>query len=269
MKRITKIIGGIVLAAAAIGVLVWQPWHHATMAESLVEVPAAPGATPLAGRGDVVAIFYSGDGGWRDLDKQLGAILAKHGVPVMGVSLLKYYWRESSAEASAIDLDALIEQSTARLDKRRVWLIGFSFGADVLPSIIEHLKPENRARVAQLVLLSPSKDVSYEIEMQGYMVEGWFKTQTQNLFQRLNPVKHYDARAPLLALDGHPPVMCYYGKDDEEDTICATPGLPSWIKVYQKPGDHHFDYDYEGLARQMIADLPPSGLEASPSPPHP
>jgi type IV secretory pathway VirJ component len=26
--------------------------------------------------------------------------------------------------------------------------------------------------------------------------------------------------------------------------------------VYQKPGDHHFDYNYEGLARQMIADLP-------------
>jgi len=256
MKRITRIIGGIVLAAAAIGVLVWQPWHHASMAESLVEVPAAPGAVPLEGRGDVVAIFYSGDGGWRDLDKQLGGILAKHGVPVIGVSLLKYYWRQSNAEASAADLDALIEQSTARLHKQRVWLIGFSFGADVLPSIIERLKPENRARVAQLALLSPSKDVSYEIEMQGYMVEGWFKTLTQNLFQTLNPVKHYDARPPLLALDGHPPVMCYYGKDDEDDTICATSGLPAWIKVYRKPGDHHFDYDYEGLAKQMIADLP-------------
>ncbi len=264
MKKMTKIIGGAVLAAAAFGVLAWRPWHHASMEESLVVVPAKAGVTPMAGRDDVVAIFYSGDGGWRDLDRQLGGILADHGVPVLGVSLLKYYWRESTAEASATDLDALIEQYTAKLGKRRVWLIGFSFGADVLPSIIERLKPENRARVAQLVMLSPSKDVSFEIEMQGYMVEGWFKTQTQNLFQLINPVKHYDARAPLLALDGHPPVMCYYGKDDEEDTICATAGLPAWIKVYQKPGDHHFDYDYEGLARQMITDLPPSGSAPSP-----
>ena len=264
MKRITKIIGSVALAAAAVGVLAWRPWHHATMEESLVVLPAKPGVKPMAGRDDVVAIFYSGDGGWRDLDRQLGGILADHGVPVLGVSLLKYYWRESTAEASAADLDALIEQYTAKLGKRRVWLIGFSFGADVLPSIIEHLKPENRARVAQLVLLSPSKDVSYEIEMQGYMVEGWFKTQTQNLFQRFNPVKHYDARPPLLALEGHPTVMCYYGKDDEDDTICATQGLPAWIKVYRKPGDHHFDYDYEGLARQMISDLPAAGTEPRP-----
>ncbi|WP_266170032.1 virulence factor family protein [Dyella subtropica] len=256
MKRVTKIFSIAVLIAAAGGLLVWQPWHHATMQESLLVLPAKTGVTPMAGRDDVVAIFYSGDGGWRDLDKQLGAILSDHGIPVLGVSLLQYYWRERSPEASAADLDALISQYTDKLGKKRVWLIGFSFGADVLPSVVDHLSPENRARVAQVVLLSPSKDANFEIEMEGYMVEGWWKTHTQDFFQWLNPVKHYDARPPLLALQGKPPVMCYYGKDDEDETICATSGLPAWIKVYRKPGDHHFDYDYEGLARQMISDLP-------------
>jgi len=28
------------------------------------------------------------------------------------------------------------------------------------------------------------------------------------------------------------------------------------VKVYEKTGDHHFDYNYEGLAQQMIHDLP-------------
>ncbi|WP_430387943.1 AcvB/VirJ family lysyl-phosphatidylglycerol hydrolase [Dyella sp. 20L07] len=255
MKRFGKWIL-LLLVVVAVGLLAWRPWHHASLEESIVTVPAAPGAAVLPGREDVVAIFYSGDGGWRDLDQSLGKIIASHGVPVLGVSLLQYYWRERSAADSAADLDALIARTVAQGDKKRVWLIGFSFGADVLPSIVGQLSPEGRSRIAQIVMLSPSKDVNFEIEMEGYMKEGWWKTQTQDFFQWVNPVKHYDAMPPLEALAGHPPVVCYYGIQDKDDTICSDPKLPSWVKVYQKTGDHHFDYNYEGLAQQMIHDLP-------------
>jgi len=192
----------------------------------------------------------------------MGKIIAAHGIPVVGVSLLQYYWRERSVADSAADLDALIVRVLAQQNKQRVWLIGFSFGADVLPSIIDKLSPEGRARIAQVVMLSPSKDVNFEIEMEGYMREGWWKTHTQNFFQWLNPVKHYDAMPPLQALHNQPPVVCYYGLEDKDDTICADPTLPAWVKVYQKTGDHHFDYNYEGLARQMIADLPAADVGA-------
>ncbi|WP_233523388.1 AcvB/VirJ family lysyl-phosphatidylglycerol hydrolase [Dyella solisilvae] len=257
-------MGLVLLIAAAVGLWAWQPWHRATLDESIVMVPAAPGATPLAGRDDVVAIFYSGDGGWRDLDQSLGKIIASHGIPVMGVSLLQYYWREKDAAQSAADLDALIARTVAQTGKQRIWLIGFSFGADVLPTIVGKLSPEGRARVAQIVLLSPSKDVNFEIEMEGYIAarEGWWKTQMQDFFQWLNPVRHYDAMPPMVALDGHPPVVCYYGVKDKDDTICADPKLPIWVKVYQKTGDHHFDYNYEGLAQQMIQDLPAAASES-------
>lgn len=259
MKRVLKWFAVVIVLAVVAGVVAWQPWHHATMEDALVVLPAKQGVTPAAGRDDILAVFYSGDGGWRDLDKTLGGILADHGVPVLGVSLLQYYWRERSPEESARDLDALVRQYGDQFGKKRVWLIGFSFGADVLPSIIDKLPADTRARVAQLVLLSPSKDASFEIEMQGYMVEGWWKTHTQNLMQWFHPVSHYDARPPLLALQGKPPVTCYYGKEDEDDAICATKELPAWITVHEKPGDHHFDYNYEGLATQMIEELPASG----------
>lgn len=256
MKRFFKWFALVLLIAAAVGLWAWQPWHHASLDESSILVAVKPGVTPLQGRDDVVAVFYSGDGGWRDLDKSLGKIIADHGIPVVGVSLLQYYWRERSAEDSAADLDALITRTVASGDKKRIWLIGFSFGADVLPSIVGKLSPEGRARIAQIVMLSPSKDVNFEIEMEGYMREGWWKTHTQDFFQWLNPVHHFDAMPPLLALGGHPPVACYYGIKDKDDTICAVPDLPSWVKVVEKTGDHHFDYNYEGLAQEMIRDLP-------------
>ncbi|MCC7464348.1 MAG: hypothetical protein IT480_18035, partial [Gammaproteobacteria bacterium] len=43
--------------------------------------------------------------------------------------------------------------------KQRVWLVGFSFGADVLPTLIGGLDPANRARIAQVVLLAPGRDL--------------------------------------------------------------------------------------------------------------
>jgi len=259
MKKVLSSVFALVVIGAAVGVLLWQPWHHTSMAESLTVIEPAPGATPPAGREDVLAIVYSGDGGWRDLDKQLGAKLSERGVPVLGVSALSYFWRTRSAADSAVDLDALIQQNLTTFKKKRVWLIGFSFGADVLPSIIGKLQPENRATIAQLVLLSPTRDASFEIEMEGYMREGWFKTHTQEWFQKLNPVQHYDALPPLLALDGHPPVVCYYGKDESDDTICTEPSLPNWIRVDAKQGDHHFDGDYGKLATEMLQQLPAGG----------
>lgn len=256
MKRVIKKILLLLLAIAVVGLAIWRPWHQATMQESLTVIPAKTGVTPPPGQDDVLAIVYSGDGGWRDLDKQLGGALSNHGIPVLGVSTLAYFWRNRPADESAADLDAVITQYRAQWGKQRVWLIGFSFGADVLPSVINKLSPENRAYLTQLVLLSPTKDVNFEIEMEGYMREGWWKTNTQEFFQRIHPVKHYDALPPLLALQGHPPVVCYYGKDEGDDTVCAEKSLPAWIQVVAKGGDHHFDGNYEALAKGMIADLP-------------
>ncbi|HEY9131343.1 MAG TPA: AcvB/VirJ family lysyl-phosphatidylglycerol hydrolase [Dyella sp.] len=257
MKKVLWSIVAVLVLGAAAGVVLWQPWHHASMADSLTVIAPAAGARPPAGREDVLAIVYSGDGGWRDLDKQLGAKLSERGVPVLGVSALSYFWRTRSAADSAADLEVLIQQNLAVFHKKRVWLIGFSFGADVLPSIIAKLSPESRAAVAQLVLLSPTRDASFEIEMEGYMREGWFKTHTQEWMQKFNPVEHYDALPLLLALDGHPPVVCYYGTDEADDTICTEKSLPTWVRVMAKKGDHHFDGDYGKLAEEMLLGLPP------------
>lgn len=236
---------------------VWNPWSQVSLEQATVVLPAKAGAIAPAGKGDVLAIIYSGDGGWADLDKQLGDAFVARGIPVLGVNDFKYYWRSRSAEESATQLDALMTKYVAQWGKRRVWLVGFSFGADVLPTIVEGLSPANRARVTQLVLLSASKDLNFEIELEGYMSDqGWWKEHLKTFLQRLNPVRHYDSRPPLLALNGHPPVVCYYGLGSRDNSVCAEPDLPAWITVHPKPGDHHFDGGYQPLAAQMIDELP-------------
>jgi type IV secretory pathway VirJ component len=254
------LVAGVVVLGAAL--LAWHPWKHPTLAQSTTVLPATAAAP--AGHDDVLAIVYSGDGGWRDLDQQLGKHLQARGIPVLGVSSLTYYWHGGSAEQSARDLDALIDVWLPRWHKQRVWLIGFSFGADVLPTIIGQLTPAHRAEVTQLVLLSPTRDLNFEIELEGYMRENWFSTQLKAITERINPVPHFDALPPLLALHGRPPVACYYGTEESDDTICARTDLPAWVHIHPVHGDHHLGGDYTALAARLIADLPDAAPGASP-----
>lgn len=68
----------------------------------VVEVPASQTR-------DTVTLFLSGDGGWRDLDRDVADEMAKIGYPVVGIDTLRYYWQHKSPEQSAADLTELMQ----------------------------------------------------------------------------------------------------------------------------------------------------------------
>jgi type IV secretory pathway VirJ component len=265
MKRWKTWLAGVLVLGVLGALLAWRPWSSVSLADATVVWPvAAHAVAPPAGKGDVMAVIVSGDGGWADLDRRLGIALIDRGVPVLGINSFKYYWREHDPRQTARELDALMTKHIDAWGKRRIWLIGFSFGADVLPTITDQLSAGNRARITQMVLLSPSRDVTFEIELQGYMIEqGWFKERLKDALQWVNPIDHHDPLPPLLALHGQPPVACYYGLDDAADSLCDQPGLPTWVAVHAKRGGHHFDEGYGPLAQQMLDELPVSPSTAA------
>ncbi|HVU82182.1 MAG TPA: AcvB/VirJ family lysyl-phosphatidylglycerol hydrolase [Rhodanobacteraceae bacterium] len=265
-KRGQWIMGSIVGACVLGFALFWNPFARPSLEKSIVTVQPAPGVQAPAGKDDVLTILYSGDGGWADLDKQLGTAFAARGIPVLGVNSFKYFWRARSPDVAAQQLDALITDSLAKWHKQRVWLVGFSFGADVLPTLIDKLNPAARSRITQLVLLSPSHDATFEIQFEGYMTaQGRFKAFVKTLSEKFNKVPEYPALPPVVALDNRFPVVCYYGKDDADDSLCTVQGLPAWVTVHGEAGGHHFDEGYQRLAEQMIAGLPASKVLASPA----
>jgi type IV secretory pathway VirJ component len=259
----------ILLAAVILGLLAvmlaWSPWARVSLAQASVVLPVArQSVAPPPGKDDVMAIIVSGDGGWADLDRRLGIAFIDRGIPVLGINSFKYYWRARSPEQTAQELDALMTKYLGVWEKRRIWLVGFSFGADVLPTIVEKLSPANRARITQLVLLSPSRDVTFEIELEGYMIkQGWLQEHLKNVLQQINPIPHHDPLPALRALQGQPPVVCYYGLDDADDSLCDQAGLPAWVTVHAEKGGHHFDEGYQRLAQQMLQDLPAQATTAA------
>ncbi|MBP1882745.1 virulence factor family protein [Sinorhizobium mexicanum] len=183
---------------------------------------------------DTMAVIYSGDGGWRDIDKEVGNVLQQQGVPVVGVDSLRYFWSERQPQATADDLARIMTYYRKRWNVRNVLLIGYSFGADILPRTYNLLPPADRARVRQLTLLALSHHADYKIS-----VLGWLGAEGEGG----DPVDDLKAIDPAL-------VQCVYGTDEDDD---ACRGLKSsGVDVVAIEGGHHFDEDYPALTRRVL-----------------
>jgi type IV secretory pathway VirJ component len=126
----------------------------------LVEVGASGGANTGA-----MAVILTGDGGWADIDKTVAAGLAAAGVPVVGWSSLRYYWTPRTPEAAARDLARIVEHYSAAWKRQRVLLVGYSFGADVLPFLVNRLPSSALARISSVSLLGLSDTAAFEFHV--------------------------------------------------------------------------------------------------------
>jgi len=201
----------------------------------IVEVPAQPGAPPA----DSFAIIMSGDGGWAGLDKDIAAALAADGIAVVGLDSLRYFWSARTPEGLAADTDRMIRYYLAHLNKQRVLLIGYSQGADVLPFAVNRLPQASRARVRLAAVLGLSEHALFEFHLSSWVSNGAGGRPTLPEVNRMTGM----------------PVLCIYG-EDEKDSLC--PQLdPTRFSVVKLKGGHHFDGDYAGLARQILASASP------------
>ncbi|HMK84915.1 MAG TPA: AcvB/VirJ family lysyl-phosphatidylglycerol hydrolase [Steroidobacteraceae bacterium] len=197
----------------------------------VVEIAAQSGAAPT----DSFAIILSGDGGWAGLDKEVAAALSARGVPVVGLDSLRYFWHPRTPDGLAADTDRLIRYYLAHLGKQRVLLIGYSQGADVLPFALNRLPQATRARVALAVLIAMSEHALFEFHL-----TSWISSDNSGL-----------ATMPEVERMSGTPVVCIYGEGDA-DSLC--PELDATkVRIVKLKGGHHFNGDYAGLAREILA----------------
>ncbi len=204
-------------------------------AHTPLDLPIVPLETrPLY---ETMAIIYSGDGGWRDIDKKLAAYLQQDGVPVVGVDALRYFWRERSPEETAADLAKIIDTYRKRWRVKHVALIGYSFGANILPATLKRTPKAQADSVSLISLLALSHQADFQIS-----VMGWLGVAGAG--------KHGDPVEDLKDLKTDL-VQCVYGAK-EEDTACpAVRALPG-VEVIERPGGHHFDGNYKIIADAIV-----------------
>jgi type IV secretory pathway VirJ component len=178
----------------------------------------------------------SGDGGWRDLDKMIAHDLRDSGISVVGVDSLRYFWRKKSPEQTAHDLAHVIQAYSTLWHAKSVALIGYSFGADVLPFAYNRMPKAVRGKVSMMSLLGFARGADFEIR-----VLGWLGMPPSG---KALPAYPEIAKVPPGL------VQCFYG-GDETDTIC--PALAKiGVAVIRTSGGHHFGGDYGNLAHVIL-----------------
>jgi type IV secretory pathway VirJ component len=184
---------------------------------------------------NTMAVIYSGDGGWRDLDSEVGGYLQSQGIPTIGVDSLRYFWSERTPQGTADDLAKIIEHYRRQWNVQNVLLVGYSFGADVLPATYNLLPPTDRERVKQITLLGLSHQVDYEISVTGWLgAEGAGKGG--------DPVNDIAKIDPKL-------IQCVYGTDEGDDP-CPTL-KDRGVEIAPIEGGHHFDENYQALGKRI------------------
>lgn len=212
--------------------------------DALADLPLA--VLPVAPRHDTMAIVLSGDGGWRDIDRELGEALAKDGVPTVGLDSLRYFWKARSPDTVASDLARIVDHYTKAWNVGHVALIGYSFGADVLPAAYDLLPAPDRERVSVVSLLALSRWALFQFD-----VGGWLGLDSDTSHPTLPDV----AKIPSGIL------QCIYGSDDD-DSVCEELKKPG-AEIIEMEGGHHFGDDYAALAHHILARIEQRAADAA------
>jgi type IV secretory pathway VirJ component len=193
---------------------------------------------PIKGLGgDEFAVLLTGDGGWAATDKGLSKALVKGGVPVVGWNSLRYFLRRREPDLAAMDLERILRHFLALWHKERIILIGYSFGADVMPFLASRLPPDLTEKVSLIALLGPSESADFRFHPREWIGK---------------PSPEYRPVTPEIEKLAGKEILCFYGETERKSTLCLKlrAGL---VKPLARPGTHIVGKNYGPIAKAILA----------------
>ena len=192
-------------------------------------------------RAKTVAIFLTGDGGWASFDQKVCADLSAAGVPTTGFDTGVYFSEKRDPAVASRALADTIEAVKDRWGAEYVVLVGYSFGADVAPFLVNRLPPALRSSIDRVALMSPSNEAPSQITLMERV--GLDSPGARPVIPEL---KALDASGMHVA--------CLYGERDH-DAICPSLSLAS-MKTVKLRGGHGLDDDHRAVAVAILGAWP-------------
>ncbi len=181
-------------------------------------------------------IFYiSGDGGMNKFSTSLLKSINAKGYSIVALDARNYFWNKKAPQQAANDISSAINQYLNKWQRKNFIIIGYSFGADVLPFIYNRFSKEVQQKTNQLVLLSPSTKTDFEIHVSGIL--GLKSDKGENVPAEINKLTK--------------PVLLVFGKG--EDDFPLNQVVIKNKQVLIMPGGHHYDSDTGYLSNELLA----------------
>jgi len=196
-------------------------------------VPAAGDSTkPLV-------LYITGDGGWNKFSKNLSQAFADKGYPVVALNAKEYFWKKKPPTQAATDITSLIKAYQVKWKRKKIILLGYSFGADVMPFVFNLLPTDLSTLVANVNLLSPSPFTDFEIHILGMIGAG--SSAGESVAHEINKISAK-------------PITFIFGSEENSFPINQLT-----IKNYTNlrlEGGHHYDGDELKLCNTILFHVP-------------
>jgi type IV secretory pathway VirJ component len=186
-----------------------------------------------------LVFLLSGDGGWTSFDHAIGEAFALRGMPVVGLDDQKYFWNEKTPQEAATDFEKVILHYMKEWNRNSFILVGYSFGACVVPFVADRFTEPTKAMLCGVYALSPDETADFEIHITDMLSLG-NSNDTYNVLEEVRKIKHL-----------HP--VCIFGSGEDENT--RNRFVEEGSKVYTLPGSHHYDYNSTLIAETVYNDL--------------
>lgn len=172
----------------------------------------------------IIAILFSGDGGWYSLEQSIANHLSDWGISTLGIDTRKYFWNRKSPETTASDIASLLSYYGKEWNISQFMLMGYSQGAEIIPFVLNRLPEELKSRVISSVMLSPEITTDFEVHVTNMLGIG-NRQNTYNVIEEIIGIQKTRQ-------------ICIYGEKEKTDV----PELLKDTKVETVfiPGDHHY-----------------------------
>lgn len=229
------------LLAGFVGLcLATQVWAAKTPVDDLKLDPLPVAHVKPTDANKPMIVFMSGDGGWAELDQRVSGMMEKQGMPVVGWSTLTYFWEKKNPEQTTKDLERILDYYSKTWHRDRIMLIGYSFGAEVIPFVLNRLSPEYRSKIVGAAMFVPSTSSNFVIHVSDWLPgsgdDGEYLTLPE--MQQIKDV----------------PFLCLYSDKDPTD-LCPMLDTQANVKVVQLSGGHNFDKHYSLVADTILKTL--------------
>jgi type IV secretory pathway VirJ component len=111
-------------------------------------------------------VFHiTGDGGWRGFDIKLANEFKVHEMSYRTLNAFRYFWSAKSPDQLAKDMTPLLRDYLIKLHRTELVLVGFSFGAEIMPFLFNRLPEDIQVKVKQIVLITPAGTSDFAIHL--------------------------------------------------------------------------------------------------------
>lgn len=186
-----------------------------------------------------MVVYISGDGGWNTFSDSLCNYLSKKGFPVVVLNARKYFWDRKTPEEAAADLVTIVDAFGVRWKRDKFILTGFSFGASLVPFLVNLFPERITGRLSSSIMINPDMLCDFEVHLSDMLNMGPSKGE----FDVVREMKAIDVKKTAI----------FFGGDERMELQQAFRLTGANVQIV--PGNHHFDDDYEALAELLVKEM--------------